>query len=101
MKKILPLGSIIILKKDDQKLMIISRTPLYNNEGTIGYFDYSGCVYPQGQINQQMYFFNEEDIEQVIFEGYRDEAEEAYCKMYFENINNVRYPRLHLEFDEK
>ncbi len=29
--------------------MVITRAPIYNNEGTIGYFDYAGCLYPQGQ----------------------------------------------------
>lgn len=48
--KVLPIDSIVHLKKRDIKLMIISRVPLYEqDEGTIGYFDYSGCMYPTGQ----------------------------------------------------
>ena len=39
--KILPIGSVIQLHNGEVKLMIISRFPLYNNHGTIGYFDYS------------------------------------------------------------
>ena len=30
---VLPLGSVIRLKDGEQKIMIISRVPLYNNEG--------------------------------------------------------------------
>lgn len=99
MEKILPIGSIVTLKQGKQKLMIINRVPLYNNKGTIGYFDYAACVYPVGQTDQQIYFFNEEDIKEVCFEGYRDESEEAYCIAYRDNIGHVKYPRLHLEFE--
>lgn len=66
MKKLLPLGSVVKLKNGEQKIMIISRLPLYNNEGTIGYFDYGACLYPNGQVDQQMYFFNETDIDKVL-----------------------------------
>ncbi len=100
MKKILPIGSVVRLKKGKQKIMIICRTPLYNNGGTIGYFDYSACLYPTGQSDQQMLFFNEEDIEQVYFEGYRDENEEKFCEFYEEMIQNVKYPKLQLQFEE-
>ena len=74
--------------------MITARGSLYNNEGTIGYFEYSGCIYPFGQTNTQAFFFNEENIKEVIFEGYRDEDEEKYCKMYEEQIQKASYPRL-------
>lgn len=100
MENILPIGSIVKLKKGQQKLMIINRVPLYNNSGTIGYFDYAACVYPVGQTDQQMYFFNEEDINEVCFEGYKDDSEEAYCIVYRENIGQVKYPKLHLEFEK-
>lgn len=100
MERILPIGSVIKLKRGDQKLMIITRTPLYNNQGTIGYFDYSGCIYPIGQIDQQMYFFNEEDIEKIYFEGYRDESEEEFCNLYKANIKNIKYPKLQLQFED-
>lgn len=56
--------------------MITSRVPLYNSKGTVGYFDYAGCLYPVGQNGQQTFFFNEENIEEVFFEGYVDEEQE-------------------------
>ena len=89
MKNLLPLGSVVRLNKGELKIMIISRLPLYNNEGTIGYFDYAACVYPTGQADQQVHFFNEEDIAEVFFEGYRDELEEKFCEKYQEMV--VRY----------
>ena len=66
----LPLGSVVRLKKDEKKLMIVSRTPICSQKGTIGYFDYAACVYPIGLTGQKRIFFNKEDIEEVFFEGY-------------------------------
>ena len=46
MKDILPIGSVVQLKNGEVKLMIINGFPLFNKEGTIGYFDYSACIFP-------------------------------------------------------
>lgn len=100
MKKILPIGSIVKLKNGEQKIMIICRLPLYNNSGTIGYFDYSACIYPTGQTEQQVFFFNEDDIDEVYFEGYRDEDEEKFCELLDSVIEEVPYPKLQLQFQE-
>ena len=67
MKNLLPLGSVVRLNKGELKIMIISRLPLYNNEGTIGYFDYAACVYPTGQADQQCTFFLMKKILQKYF----------------------------------
>lgn len=94
---ILPLGSVVRLKKGEIKLMIISRVPLYNNKGTIGYFDYAGCLHPVGQNGQQTFFFNEDDIDEVFFQGYVDDEEERYQAMYEEEMKKVTNPKLSIE----
>lgn len=73
---ILPIGSIVRLKNGDIKLMILNRAPLYNQDGVIGYFDYSACMYPTGKVEEQVHFFNRENIEEIYFEGYKDEQED-------------------------
>ena len=98
---LLPLGSIVKLKSGKQKIMIICRLPLYNNSGTIGYFDYSACLYPFGQSGQNMFFFNAEDIEEVFFTGYKDEEEENFQKTVDEIIETINYPRFQLSIEEK
>ena len=52
MKDILPIGSVVQLKNGEVKLMIINRFPLFNKEGTIGYFDYSACIFPIGYVDE-------------------------------------------------
>ncbi|MFA8438667.1 DUF4176 domain-containing protein [Pueribacillus sp. YX66] len=100
MEKLLPLGSVVMLENGEQKLMITSRVPLYNNEGTIGYFDYGGCLYPNGHVDQQMFFFNASDIAEVYFEGYVDDSELEFQERYKEEIKKVQYPKLLLVDEE-
>lgn len=54
--KFLPLGTIVSLKNGNRKLMITARYPLYNNQGKLGYFDFSACLYPNGNTDNQSYF---------------------------------------------
>lgn len=91
--EILPIGSVVKLNNGDVKLMILNRTPLYNQDGKIGYFDYSACVYPAGKVEEQVYFFNNENIEEVYFRGYVDEQEELFQQQYEEKIKNVMFPK--------
>ena len=95
--EILPIGSVVKLKNGEAKLMIINRAPLYNQDGEIGYFDYSACVYPLGKVEEQVYFFNNENIETVYFEGYKDEQEELFQQEYEEKIKDVKYPKFKIE----
>ncbi|MBP1046057.1 DUF4176 domain-containing protein [Enterococcus sp. BWM-S5] len=91
---ILPIGSIIQLSREkEQLLMITSRFPLYNKQGAIGYFDYAGCLYPQGQTSQENYFFNNEDIEKVLFEGFINDTEKELQTRIHEEIRNITYPK--------
>ena len=96
MNNILPIGSVVRLNGGTQKIMITNRGSLFNNGGTIGYFDYSACLYPYGQANQNVHFFNEEDIAEVYFEGYKDESETTFCEEYQNKIKHVSYPKFKL-----
>lgn len=81
-----PIGTIILLNEGERKIMILNRGALYENEeGQIDYFDYSGCIYPVG-IDPQVpvIYFNEENIAQVIHEGYRDSEEQKFLELYKE-----------------
>src|SRR5699024_3962158 len=94
--KILPIGSVVSLNEGKVKLIIISRAPLHNKDGVIGYFDYSACIYPTGPTNQQAYFFNHEDIAEVYHEGYVDEDEELFQNQYEEKIKEVPYQKINV-----
>lgn len=82
MKKLLPLGSIVYMQGGSQKLMILNRAPQIELNGKIQLFDYSGCVYPVGLTVEQALYFNAENIDKVLFEGYSDEDEVKFNEFY-------------------
>lgn len=79
-EKLLTLGSVVILKGSTKKIMIISRAIALGVRGNPYYFDYGACFYPEGLINDQLLYFNHEDIMEVLYEGFSDEEEELMQK---------------------
>lgn len=73
-KNLLPIGSVVLLKGGNKKIMICGRIQTRSGENTI--YDYSACYYPEGIINpKQMFFFNRADIERIFFVGFQDSDE--------------------------
>ena len=92
----LPLGTVVKLKEaqDNQKAMITGRASLMDHEGVVGYFDYVGVAYPQGQISTDNFFFNTEDIDKIYFEGYKDnEQEQEFQIVLAKAMAENEYPK--------
>lgn len=91
--KLLPIGSIVTVKADNQKnkLMIVCRAPFYKDEG---YFDYAACVYPYGIISDDVYYINDEDIDNVVFKGYSDELDKKLVEGLLNTLKREDYRRL-------
>ncbi|NQM14395.1 DUF4176 domain-containing protein [Streptococcus suis] len=49
--RILPIGSVVTIKDGNLPLLIISRAALFENNGELGYFDYSAVIYPEGMTD--------------------------------------------------
>ena len=47
-------------------------------------FDYAACNYPQGLDMENTLYFNEENIDEVVFEGYMDDDEKRFQKLFKE-----------------
>ena len=70
-KRYLPIGSVIKLKNNNKSIMI---TCYYSVEYArdLEIYDYSGCAYPEGvMIKSSCCSFNQSDIKEVLFEGYK------------------------------
>lgn len=65
-------------------MVILNRASIVDQNGQEVYFDYLGGIFPEGLNMEQVYYFNEEDIDEVIFEEYHDEEEERFLKIYHE-----------------
>ena len=70
MNDVLPIGSIIYLKEGQQKVMILSRGCQLQQDNEVVFFGYSGAAYPVGLNPEQIFYFNQEDIDKVVFKGY-------------------------------
>ena len=94
MTNLLPIGTVVRLHNGTIDVMIIGRFPLYNQEGTIGYFDYVACLYPTGAANEELLYFNQENIEKVICEGYHSEKEDELQELFKKQKDSIKYPKL-------
>lgn len=73
----LPIGSVVLLKGGNKRIMICGRIQAQAGSDII--YDYSACYYPEGIIDpQSMFFFNRDAIETVYFRGYEDQDELDY-----------------------
>lgn len=91
MKKLLPIGSIVLLNDSNKKLMITGRLQREASDKNQTQWDYSACLYPEGNLGpESSLLFNHEQIERVYFIGFQDTEELEYNKKiseYFsENI---------------
>ena len=74
MKEVLPIGSIVLLKGGEKRVMICGR--IQRKVGEDRLYDYCACYYPEGILNpRDLFLFNNEDIDRVYFLGLQDEEE--------------------------
>ena len=73
-EKLLPIGSVVLLKEGNKRVMICGRVQAQVEKEKI--YDYVACYYPEGIIDSnKLFFFNREDIEMVFFIGFQDPEE--------------------------
>ncbi|MBE6164366.1 MAG: DUF4176 domain-containing protein [Streptococcus gallolyticus] len=94
-QELLPLGSVVYLQEGTEKLMIIGRGVIFrdNETGEQVYTDYMGCIFPNGINPDNTYFFNQENIDRVVFEGLKDEDEERFLQVYKEWEEKLDVPK--------
>ena len=79
MKALLPIGSVVLLKDATKKLMIIGILQVDQNKHTL--YDYLAVPYPEGFLGADTNFlFQHEDINDVIFTGYRNPEQDTFLK---------------------
>ena len=73
-ENLLPIGSVVLLKGGDKRVMIICRISAPTEEGKV--YDYGACLYPEGVIDpNEIYFFDHDFIERTYFIGFQDSEE--------------------------
>lgn len=78
-KDLLPIGSVVILKKGKKRVMIFGVKQTDNNSGIE--YDYISVLYPEGNLGDKAQFlFNHEDIDTVFFKGYHDSDRDRFLE---------------------
>ncbi len=91
----LPLGSVINLEGNPHRLMILSRAVLSVNEenNEKEYYDYAGCLFPEGMQGNVFIYFNHENIENVHFEGLEDEESQQSLDLIYQVLEKTDYKK--------
>jgi len=97
MNEYLPVGSVVSIKGGKTALVIMGyKVKPQNNKINKGkeevdsdkIFDYCGVLYPEGVIDTNvMALFDKDDIESVIFEGYKSEESDQFFDFIKDNYD--------------
>lgn len=95
-KKLLPIGSVVMLEGIKNRLMIIGH--LQKQAGTEVIWDYSAVPYPVGLIDPtQMILFNHDKIVLISYIGLQDEEGLGYMEELFYIVNDIEKEKLNEE----
>lgn len=78
--KVLPIGTIVLLKNARKRIMIIGYCK-YKGNDTSKIYDYAGCVYPEGYISPDTTaLFDHEQIDVIFSLGFRNMVQYEFQK---------------------
>ncbi len=87
-KNLLPIGSVVLLKGGEKRVMICGRIQTRSGDQTI--YDYSACYYPEGIVGaDSMFFFNHDGIEKIYFMGFQDEEELMFHEQILDRLGDL------------
>jgi hypothetical protein len=90
----LPLGTVCSLTGNPKTIMIIARGLVFNDEGNgPRYYDYGGCLYPEGMLGHSGIYFNHEAIDEVVSQGYSDANDAKYVKALVGGVEELDAPK--------
>ena len=82
--KYYPIGTVVLLEGGDRPLMIYGRKQIQESSDLI--WDYVACLYPEGNLGEDYnIFFQDEEIDAVLFEGWSSEMDETMQKFINES----------------
>ena len=87
----LPIGSVVLLKEATKRVMITGYSMETSDNGEKQYYDYCGCMFPEGIIDtERIALFNQDQIERVFFLGLQDQESMSFRDGLKDFINNKR-----------
>lgn len=87
--KYLPIGTVVMLKGGNKRLMIVGFCSVTGNEEN-KVFDYSACTYPEGVLmSNKSILFNHNQIEKIYHLGLIDQEEIAFKNFLNNALKNM------------
>lgn len=100
-EKFLPIGSVVLLKGGEQKIMITGFCSVADEDKTKMY-DYSGCTYPEGYLSSnQVCLFDHNQIEQLFYLGYESDEEKEFKTVLNEIVSKYNSGEIDTSDDEE
>lgn len=88
-EKYLPIGTIVMLKGAQRKLMITGFCAADMKDKSVAY-DYSGCLYPYGFISSdKVALFNHDQIQTIYHKGFSDDEDKQFKHGLNEFVKNL------------
>ncbi len=85
--RVLPIGSVVTLKGNPTRLMIVGY--LVKNKETDTMYDYCACIFPNGLDVNNNILFNREDIDVIFFIGYQNKKSILSTKLIKDCIDKI------------
>lgn len=87
-KNMLPIGSVVLLKGGNKRVMITGR--ILTKAGEEKIYDYSACYYPEGiGATDGTFFFDRDAIARLYFVGFQDEEELNLKKEVLDKLGHL------------
>lgn len=85
-KGLLPIGTVVILEDGTKKVMI---TGYYSKaEGENKIYQYNGCIFPEGFMENVFCLFDQSQIVEVFYKGLENDEYENYVKDISSKLSN-------------
>lgn len=90
-EKYLPIGTVVLLKDAEKKIMITGFGPVDGENDKNEMYDYCGCPYPEGVYTmEEILLFNHDDIYKIFYLGYSDEEEVEFKKQLNDVMKQIK-----------
>ncbi len=86
-KELLPIGTVVLLEGGNRKVMITGYSSKNNDEEKI--YDYNGCIFPEGLIENIFCLFDNNQIIEVIYKGLENEEFKEFIEKEASKISLV------------
>ena len=89
-EKYLPIGSVVLLKGGEKRIMITGFASISPDTGD-RIFDYSGCVFPEGFMSyNQVCVFDHSQIDKVFYKGLEDEEQRKFNELLNKKMSELK-----------